>query len=255
MLPPIFKHENGGPLQPGDRPLLATLLPECVAVAEQHGSLAGSLLPEEQEALGRAVARRQIEFAAGRRCAREALHQLGIPPYPILRGIQREPLWPDGVVGSITHCEGFCGAVASFADQISAIGIDAEPDEPLPDGLLPMIARIEEIEKLHSHPACRRCNPDRLLFSAKESTYKAWYPLTKTWLAFDAVRIEFLPDAESFDVVLVGPVPPILSGLKFYGRYLARKGLILTTVLALNARFMESEPALAQGPGDPPASS
>jgi len=211
--------------------LLTTLLPTSVAVAEQFGAHVGTLSKEEKEVLGEAAPKRQLEFAAGRNCAREALKRLGLPESPILRGKNREPLWPDGVVGSITHCQGYCAAAVAYGNQIPALGIDAEPDEPLPEGVLPLIARKEEIEKLANGWSSSAPHPDRILFSAKESTYKAWYPLTNRWLDFDAVRIDLVAEHGSFDVTVLGGCCVGVGSLKFSGRYMVRNGLILTAVI------------------------
>ena len=67
-------------------------------------------LPEEEPLIAKSVAKRRNEFITVRYCARLALEELGVPPVPILKGEKGEPCWPDGVVGSLTHCEGFRGA-------------------------------------------------------------------------------------------------------------------------------------------------
>lgn len=220
------------PLSPRDTALLSELLPPGVAMAEQVGAVSGILWPEEEEVLGRVVPKRKMEFAAGRTCAREALNLLGVPKCAILRGTGREPLWPDGVVGSITHCNGYCAAAVAYADQVLSLGIDAEPDEPLPEGVLPLIARQEEAERLAQRPPGSGQNLDRLLFSAKESTYKAWYPLGKRWLNFDEVRIDIIPERNSFALYFLGSPRPEIQSLRFSGRYSIRNGLILTSVIA-----------------------
>jgi 4'-phosphopantetheinyl transferase EntD len=212
--------------------VIATLLPASVAVSEQFGAFSGTLSKDEQQALGWAVPIRQMEFAAGRSCAREALKTLGFSDYPVLRGAERQPLWPDGIVGSITHCKGYCAAAVAYADQIPTLGIDAEPDEPLPDGVLSQIARKEEIEGLlKCRSACPR-NWDRLLFSAKESTYKAWHPITRQWLDFDEVRIDIISEENSFNVTFIGRSDSKISSLGLVGKYRIQRGLVLTSVVA-----------------------
>lgn len=212
--------------------VISALLPANVAAAERFGDFSGTLLKEEREALGSAVPVRQMEFAAGRSCAREALQILGAPEHPILRGANREPIWPEGVVGSITHCRGYCAAAVAYADRVPTLGIDAEIDEPLPDGVLPLIARKEEADGLLVCGSAFQRNWDRLLFSAKESTYKAWYPITDRWLDFDEVRVDINPQRNSFDVTILRPSCSEVSLLRFAGRYLIQRGLILTAVAA-----------------------
>lgn len=215
----------------GPTAVLSELLPASVAIAEQFGILSGTLWQEEQEILGCVVPKRQMEFAAGRTCARQALKLLGVPGCAILPGTGREPLWPHGLVGSITHCEGYCAAAVAHAEQVLSIGIDAEPAASLPEGVLPVIARKEEIEMLLNTQSASRHPLDRLLFSAKESTYKAWYPLHKRWLDFDEVRIDLLPETNSFDPIFLGSARSEGQSLRFAGRYRVRNGLILTSVI------------------------
>ena len=80
-----------------------------------------TLYPEEAMAIERAVDKRRAEFTRGRACAREALSELGVPPQPIPVGTHRQPVWPLGVVGSITHCKGLVVAVAAMMSELPAI--------------------------------------------------------------------------------------------------------------------------------------
>jgi 4'-phosphopantetheinyl transferase EntD len=197
------------------------------------------LFPEEREHVANAVAKRRVEFAAVRRCARRALQELGYPPVPILPGEHREPLWPEGVVGSMTHCAGYCAAAVARGDEVSALGIDAEVHAALPDGVLDLIsleserALIAELAK--SGPDA--VHWDRVLFSAKESVYKAWFPLTHRWLGFEEADIELRPDgtfearllSTEHDASAAAPASPgVPRG--FAGRWAVSGGLIATAV-------------------------
>jgi 4'-phosphopantetheinyl transferase EntD len=159
----------------------------------------------------------------GRALARAALAQLGVPAQAIMPGERGEPLWPDGIVGSLTHCAGYRACAVARSSEFAAVGIDAEPDEPLPPGILPTIARPEELTALatlrRSHPSV---NWDRLLFSAKESVFKAWFPLTRGWLEFDDATVTF--DGGSFSANL-----PARSAT-LPGRWLRGDGLVLTAI-------------------------
>src|SRR6185295_10925222 len=125
--------------------MLAELMPASAAVVEVHGDIADApLYPEEKEVIERAVEKRRREFRTGRACARAALAKLGVEARAIPSGPKGAPQWPAGIAGSITHCDGYRAcAVAHQADLVS-IGIDAEPDAPLPEGLLADIALPEE---------------------------------------------------------------------------------------------------------------
>jgi 4'-phosphopantetheinyl transferase EntD len=218
--------------------VISRLLPDWVrAVDTTADASEDSLWPAERAVLTRAVPKRRIEFATVRVCARAALAELGVPPAPILPGPRGAPGWPPGIVGSMTHCAGYRGAAVARQEHAASIGIDAEPHGPLPDGVLDAIARPEEHRQLAelaaSHPAVHW---DRLLFSMKESVYKAWFPLTGKWLDFDEASIAIDagtdPQAGTFTAVLQVP-GPVLDGREltgFTGRFSASDTLVLTAI-------------------------
>lgn len=148
---------------------------EVATVASRGDGISAWLYPEEAAQMRGAVDTRVREFASARTCARLAIARLGLPTVPILRGPCREPIWPHDVVGSITHCKGYSAAAVAKRRDILSIGIDAEPDEQLPPGVLEQVASAEERAQLER--ACPGVHWDRLLFSAKESVFKAWFPL------------------------------------------------------------------------------
>lgn len=218
--------------------MLERILPDEVKVAATRGELEVELFAEEESAIERAVQKRRREFVTGRACAREALAQLGRPPAPLLSGPRGEPLWPAGIVGSITHCKGYRACAVALATELRVLGVDAEPDERLPDGLLDRIALPEEQHLLHD--LGRRApgvNWDRLLFCIKESVYKAWYPLTEHWLGFEDAVVSIDPHRESLTAHLLipGPRPEGRELRAFQGRWLAEDGLLISAV-ALSAR-------------------
>ena len=209
------------------------LPPGVVAVEAFTDPPAATLYPEEEALVARAVDKRRREFATVRACAREALARLGLPPAPILPGPRGEPGWPAGVVGSMTHCDGYRACVLGRAAGVRAIGLDAEPDGALPDGVLGMVSLPPEREML-AGLATRAPGPswDRLLFCAKESVYKAWYPLAGRWLDFSEAEVTLDPGG-TFDVRLLVPGPVVdgreLTG--FAGRWLASDGLLATLIV------------------------
>jgi 4'-phosphopantetheinyl transferase EntD len=207
--------------------VIEELLPPPIAAVERYDDPSVELHPEEEAVLGNAVDKRRREFSTARWCAREALRELGLPPVPILPGPKREPLWPSGVVGAITHCSGYRAAALAHASDFAAIGIDAEPHAPAPDGVLGAIALQSEQDRM---PGLRAADPsicwDRLLFSAKESTYKAWFPVAQRWLGFEDADITLDPSG-TFKVRILLPDPPV-SG--YTGQWLVRDGILLTTI-------------------------
>ena len=126
--------------------MLAALLPSAVASAEVFGDESddGGLLLEEAALVAGASEKRRREFTGARVCARLALARAGFRPAPVLRGPTGAPRWPSGLVGSITHCDGYRAAAVARSDAFTAIGIDAEPHAPLPDGVLARVASESE---------------------------------------------------------------------------------------------------------------
>jgi 4'-phosphopantetheinyl transferase EntD len=172
--------------------VLKHLLPAGVAVSTSRGDIPpASPFPEEEALVRDAVEKRRSEFATARTCARRALAELGIAPRAILRGADGAPLWPPGVIGSITHCDGYRACAVAWASDLLAIGIDAEPNEPLPSGLIGDIALARELvwlERLRwERPEVQW---DRLLFCMKEAIYKAWAPRGGRDLGFDDATVE-----------------------------------------------------------------
>jgi 4'-phosphopantetheinyl transferase EntD len=154
--------------------VLVELLPNAAVGVEAFGDPPdASLMAEEESAVETAVSKRVQEFTTGRSCARRALAAIGRPSVPITRGKRGAPQWPAGVVGSITHCDGYRGAAVAENRDLAAIGIDAEPHGVLPDGvrgtipLPPEMTHMRDLERRHGD-----LHWDRLLFSAKESVYK-----------------------------------------------------------------------------------
>ena len=209
--------------------MIEKILPLSVVVAESFGDPAGmSLLPEEEPLVAAAVEKRRREFTAVRHCARQALRTLGMPPTPILTGAGGAPVWPAGVVGSMTHCEGYCASVLARSTEFASLGVDAEPHGPLPEGVLEAIGLPGERARVGAlsaaDPAVRW---DRLLFSAKESVYKTWFPLTGRKLGFEEADIVLDPRAGTFTARILAPRPPVAV---LTGRFLADRRLVCTAI-------------------------
>jgi 4'-phosphopantetheinyl transferase EntD len=179
------------------------LVPPAVRTRAAYGDELdhAPLDPVEAPAVAAAVAARRAEFAAGRACARQALAALGHGGVPVPRGDgiggRGAPVWPQGVVGSITHCTGYRAAAVARVAEIATIGIDAEPHSPLPEGVLDAILATAAERRAVTDLARRvpQVSWDRLLFSAKETVYKAWYPYHHRMLAFEEAELFFTYDA------------------------------------------------------------
>ena len=134
---------------------------------------------------------RKEHFRSGRICAGEVISKLGARGQPVLRDPQtREPLWPEGISGSITHSGNWAAAAAGKSSDVSGIGIDLEDLERQVDSRISRHVCIPEEQKW-----LQECGEDfleqnlKIIFSAKESIFKAFFPYTRTYLHFHDARI------------------------------------------------------------------
>ena len=218
-----------------DRTMLGMILPADVESEECFGeALGGLLFPEEEKIIAHAVEARRHEYAAVRSCARACLDRLSYAPVPIMPGIGGAPTWPVGLQGSMTHCAGYAAAAVGLLPRISAIGIDAEPDAPLPDGVLDLVATPAERDCLAgTQPEADSPNWDRLLFSAKEAVYKAWFPLVSEWLDHQEAEILFDPQDGTFAALLArdGLIVDGRQVRRLHGRWVRKRGILVTAVV------------------------
>lgn len=200
--------------------IFASLLDPRVALAEMKiGSVPRPLMRGEELAVANVVPKRRREYAAGRACARDALAALGVPPTAIPTARDRTPVWPAGLVGSITHDDGYAAAaVARAADGIRGIGIDLEPCAPLPDGIRDTICRTEEIAWLDVRDAKERGVLARTLFSAKEAAFKCQFPLTARMLEFHDVAVQLDPENGAFSAAFLDDAVAAICGREIAGR-------------------------------------
>ncbi|MEU6310060.1 4'-phosphopantetheinyl transferase superfamily protein [Streptomyces sp. NPDC047014] len=214
--------------------MIEEVLPSHVRAFEAFDHVPfATLHPEEAALVARAVESRRREFATARYCAHRALDALGAPDAPLLATPRGLPLWPGSVRGAITHTTGYHAAAVADGSHVAALGIDAEPDVPLPAGVLESIALPEETAHLAQlaarHPGTHW---DKLLFSTKESVYKAWFPQTGLALEFEDALIRIDPVSRTFSArVLPAALVAAHPGLSvFSGRWTARGGILLTAI-------------------------
>ena len=150
------------------------------------------LHPAESHLLGPNAARKRIEeFTLGRGLAREALGALepSLAERAIPRTTGRTPRWPEGFVGAITHHRGQAAAVAARAVDYKGLGVDLETRRHPSGALLRRILRPGELEALEGLPERELALRFTLVFSAKESLYKALNPHTGVFLGFQDAEI------------------------------------------------------------------
>ncbi|WP_067549190.1 4'-phosphopantetheinyl transferase Npt [Nocardia crassostreae] len=222
--------------------MISRILPHGVAAAELTTYPEGlKPHPAEEHLISRAVEKRRRDFIGARHCARQALTELGEPAVAIGKGGTGEPLFPRGIVGSLTHCDGYRAAALAHKLRFRSIGIDAEPHGQLPEGVLDSVSLPAERDWLATVLPGTGLHLDRLLFCAKEATYKTWFPLTDRWLGFEDAHITFTVDEESagagagtFHSELLVPGNTTDGGaplMSFDGRWLIADGLILTAIV------------------------
>lgn len=213
--------------------MLDGLLPDDIVTSWGDPSeSATGLFPEEEALVARAVPKRRLEFAKGRECARRALAELGHPRAILLSGRHREPLWPAGIVGSITHTSGLCAVAVGRAGNYEGIGIDAEPAEPLAPDIAKRVSTEAEVSSFEKASPLDRALAARLVFSTKEAFYKCVFPITQQFLGFEDVRVVF--DAGTFDACLRVDAAPFAAGTHFFGRW-RRAGTHVVTAAWISA--------------------
>ena len=168
-----------------------------------------SLGPREREAARSMVQKRIAEFSSGRHCARLAAAQLALTPKQqtqicdIAIGSSRQPLWPEGVIGSITHDDARAIVVLSVDPTCAGVGID-----------LQSFAERQSMSELHGIIGSKtevRAAVDQLsrstaytdvvqnegldtasavVFSIKEAVFKCFFPIFGIWIDFTDVTID-----------------------------------------------------------------
>lgn len=173
--------------------------------------------------------KRWSEIRAGRACARRALASLGILEYALLPGPSRAPVWPASIVGSITHCEGYCAAVVTSASEVLGLGIDAESHGSFPLELADRAAARDELvaaSRLVGSDQVAAC----LIFSAKESVYKALHPITGEFLDFHDLVLA-LDGAGGFAVEAIHTRTGHRMRRQIRGRYRVDARYVMTAAL------------------------
>ena len=208
------------------------LFPEGVVALVSHEAFwGGALHPAEEKLVRNALAKRRREFTAGRVCARRALARLAVPEAPLLADADRVPRWPDGVVGSLSHSRGRCAVAVARRGEILGLGIDVEEAGAVEARLFRRILTPGEervLARLDPAAASQRAT---LVFSAKESAYKCYFPEARTFLGFHDAEVDFEPDAGSFAVRLLRDAAPSLHGRRvLHGRFHVGEGYVLTGI-------------------------
>ncbi len=139
-----------------------------------------------------AVKKRQIEYLAGRFCARIAMEELGIESPPLVGLAEdRSPVWDSGLTGSITHTQGWASAVVGRKDLVMGLGLDLEHEMTAasPQMIKHICLDAAELDELSTELSCPAGLGLTLIFSAKESFFKATYGRVLRFYGFHAARV------------------------------------------------------------------
>ncbi len=208
-------------------PRLDDLLPGTVScVFSDHPPENIDLLAAENEAAKTMRDNRLREFAHGRACARRALACLGIAACPIPVGDRRAPVWPEKVVGSISHCGQNAAAVAAYQSNTQGLGIDLETTDSLDRSLLNIVCRPEELLWLDQPESDYAL--DKLFFSAKESLFKCVWPTLRRFIDFQEIEIQLNLGNHTFTADSHNSELPDALIKRVRGRYMQNDGLIIT---------------------------
>jgi enterobactin synthetase component D len=201
-------------------------------VPGDEGRFASIDLPVQLE---RAVQKRKLEFLAGRSCACEALGRLLARPFveSIAIGADRAPVWPAGIVGAITHAEGFAAAAVARATDARGLGLDSEP-VVVAEAVAAVTAQAVvpgELDALASS-GLGEATLLTLVFSAKESLFKCLYPRVGRYFDFlDATLVHVEVEAGSFVIQLRATLGGLPAGTRLVGRFAIVDGLVHTAVV------------------------
>lgn len=172
---------------------------EVISCSNLPTSGLDELLIPERESVQGAVEKRQREYATGRVLARELLARLGIEDFPLVNDADRVPIWPTGIIGSISHCPQACVVViAPASDALRSLSVDVEVDEPLEAELWSTIATDQETRWIEAQSRSEWGRLMKLLFSAKEAIYKCQFPITRRPLEFRDVSLQLDPKAGTY---------------------------------------------------------
>ena len=210
----------------------AMLGPDVAVAAGKIADLQGVLWPSEAVLMTRARAVRLADFTAGRTAARQALAMLTEPSRPILQGGGGEPVWPEGITGSLTHGGDLCLASLGRTGQFRSLGVDLEPIAALDDTLVAEICSVSERHWIATQSDAAAL-PLRI-FSAKEATYKALYPLTGTVFDFGAIIISLTEKRDGFSAELTRDIGPFTAGATFHGQQGSVRNTLLSTLKILS---------------------
>jgi enterobactin synthetase component D len=164
-----------------------------------HDYAGVTLYPQEIALLSPgAVQKHKVEFCLGRAAAHSALREINVCNFPVLKGINNEPLWPRGVVGAISHCGEIALAAVALKEIAAGVGIDIEiMDETIFEDIVKGVCTIREFVWVNERNG-EKLERLLMIFSAKESIFKAFFPIANVFLDFLDAELTWNDDTGSF---------------------------------------------------------
>jgi len=226
--------------------------PRVVGEEARLGVEVPEMSPEEAGDVARAVIGRRIAFATGRACARRALARLDVTAFDLRNGEDRAPRWPAGIVGSITHTGaapgGYCAVVVGRSTDLAALGVDAEQWNRLTPALWRRVLTSDELVWVERHDPERQRIFATVIFSAKESFYKAQYPISRRFLNFHDVEVTVEPSDSTFQVRVLERAAGVAGLSSCSGRFLCVEEFVLTGVAVSAPRAVSTVDAIQPHP-------
>lgn len=180
------------------------------------------------------VSKRKCEFFAGRVCAQQALYKIANHNVSAVGIKEREPVWPSGYIGSITHTNQLAAACIAKSSDFTNIGIDIEPIIKIDicNSILNEVMNSHEINllRLHYSKYIARDTFLTLIYSSKESIFKALFKDVQIFFSFDAISlVEITGDDIKFRLTRTLS-PKWKKDDIIYSKYYIDKGIIYTKV-------------------------
>ncbi len=190
-------------------------IPDSIALAwGTLDQLQSPLYPAEEKSIASAVEKRRREYIAGRTAARKVCADCSASNAELVAADDGTVLWPNGVIGSLSHSDRFCMACAGRLTQWSSLGIDVEALGRLSPDLWPLVFSEKETEFFHTRSGAAQDQIATIFFCLKEAFFKLQYMITKTVVDYRKISVELLSETtcglqllesgQLFDLVIVG---------------------------------------------------
>ncbi len=199
---------------------------EVVCVEGYIQFVSEDIYQEEKYYIENAIEKRQSEFKAGRVFVKKALNKFGIYDYPVLMGDNRAPIWPNRIVGSISHTREYCGVAVGFKSQFQTIGLDIEIIQNVEKKLWKYFCTKQELSWLENIHFSEQQKMAAIVFSAKECLYKFQNPINNEWFGFKDVLILINKRIGKFKVKFINHY--IDNETCLTGKFLSENGYVAT---------------------------